>query len=77
MIAWASDEDSVKSAAAKVEEVVAHVRRTQPKEEYSFYQNFSREAPIEERYKGAERLEKLKALKRAWDAKGVFTRQLL
>ena len=77
MISWASDEESVKSAAIIVEDVVAHVRRAQLKQDYAFYQNFSREAPIEERYRGVERQEKLKALKRAWDPQGVFTRQLL
>lgn len=37
------------------------------------YANTSREDPIEDRYKGAERLEKLRALKREWDPKGIFT----
>lgn len=77
MLSWGSDEDSVNSAAVIVEEVMAHIRRNQPEESYSFYQNFSREIPIEQRYKGAERLEKLKSLKRIWDPRGVFTKQLL
>lgn len=77
MLSWASDEESVNSAAVIVEEVMDHVRRNQPKEKYSFYQNFSREIPIEQRYKGAERLEKLKDLKKIWDPQGVFTKQLL
>lgn len=41
------------------------------------YQNGTREGPIEWRYRGAERLARLKSLKKQWDLEGVFTKQLL
>lgn len=41
------------------------------------YANGSREDPIEHRYKGLERLEKLRSLKKKWDPLGVFTKELL
>lgn len=39
--------------------------------------NGTRTGPIAHRYRGAQRLGRLKALKSAWDPTGVFTRQLL
>ena len=44
---------------------------------YADYQNATREGPIELRYRGKGRLEKLRRLKKEWDASGVFTNQLL
>ena len=41
------------------------------------YTNTSREDPIEDRYKGTERLAKLRALKKEWDPKGIFTETFL
>ncbi|KAB5560303.1 hypothetical protein GE09DRAFT_86962 [Coniochaeta sp. 2T2.1] len=76
-LCWASEASALEGAVKVAEETMAYVRRDQPKEAYSFYQNFSRTAPIEERYKGAERLAKLRGLKKKWDPKGVFTKQLL
>ena len=48
-------------------------------EEVAFvsYTNSSREDPVEHRYKGQERVERLRALKREWDPKGVFTKEFL
>ncbi|KAL4935941.1 hypothetical protein BDV06DRAFT_233829 [Aspergillus oleicola] len=45
--------------------------------EYVDFQNGTREGPINYRYQGHARLEKLKQVKREWDAEGVFTKQLL
>ncbi|KAH8886975.1 FAD-binding domain-containing protein [Thozetella sp. PMI_491] len=73
----ASDEASLTGAAQIAEETMGHIRRRQMKDEYSFYQNFSRVAPIEERYRGAGMREKLKTLKQKWDPEGIFTKQLL
>lgn len=47
------------------------------KEKYVDYQSATRVAPIERRFRGAERLARLKSLKKEWDPKGIFTNQLL
>ncbi|KAF7871496.1 hypothetical protein EAF04_003603 [Stromatinia cepivora] len=44
---------------------------------FADFQNGTRVGPIERRYRGAERLARLKALKKEWDPTGVFTTQLL
>ncbi|KAL1962835.1 hypothetical protein VTN77DRAFT_9110 [Rasamsonia byssochlamydoides] len=44
---------------------------------YVSYTNTSREDPLEWRYKGAERVARLRELKKKWDPTGVFTRELL
>ncbi|KAI0102015.1 hypothetical protein GGR51DRAFT_528291 [Nemania sp. FL0031] len=45
--------------------------------EFADFQNGTRTGPIAWRFRGPGKLEKLKALKRRWDPKGVFTSQLL
>ncbi|KAI1124901.1 hypothetical protein F5Y10DRAFT_248289 [Nemania abortiva] len=45
--------------------------------EFADFQNGTRTDPIVRRFRGPGKLEKLKALKRKWDPKGVFTNQLL
>lgn len=46
-------------------------------DEIHTYQNFSRDTSLESRFGSKERVEKLKALKKKWDPKGVFTTELL
>ncbi|CCD55825.1 hypothetical protein BofuT4_uP153870.1 [Botrytis cinerea T4] len=46
-------------------------------EDWVDYVNFNRTDPVQRRYRGEERLKKLKSLKQKWDPQGVFTRQLL
>lgn len=41
------------------------------------FQNGTRVGPIERRFRGNERITRLKALKREWDPRGVFTSELL
>lgn len=41
------------------------------------YTNTTREDPIEYRYKGSDRIERLKLLKRQFDPSGIFTNELL
>ena len=41
------------------------------------YANTDRNDPLEWRYKGEDRLRKLKSLKREWDPRGVFTHEFL
>ena len=41
------------------------------------YQNSTRDGPVENRFKGEDRLARLRMLKREWDPMGVFTREFL
>ncbi|KAJ7486857.1 hypothetical protein FB451DRAFT_1228198 [Mycena latifolia] len=41
------------------------------------YQNWSRDVPLEQLYRGPGTLERLRALKKQWDPRGVFTKLLL
>lgn len=45
--------------------------------EWADYQNETRTGPIELRFRGKERLDRLRQLKKVWDPNGVFTTQLL
>lgn len=56
---------------------VAAMREGYAEEDWVDYANCNRTDPIQRRYRGEERLEKLKVLKQKWDPQGVFTRQLL
>lgn len=55
----------------------AQMRIGTKQSDFVSYTNTSREDPIEYRYKGEERLEKLQELKLEWDPTGVFTKELL
>jgi FAD/FMN-containing dehydrogenase len=46
-------------------------------DEFISYTNTCRDDPIEWRYKGQDRIARLKALKKQWDPTGVFTKELL
>jgi broad specificity phosphatase PhoE len=59
------------------QEVLALVRHGQTEENQAAFPNWTRDEPLQRRYRGSERLEKLKGLKREWDPKGIFTSQLL
>jgi hypothetical protein len=52
------------------------IRKFRP-EEIHRYQNFDRSSPIENRYMGAKRINKLRALKKKYDPKGLFTKIFL
>ncbi|XXG97967.1 hypothetical protein Hte_004283 [Hypoxylon texense] len=77
LLCWASDKEGLDYAHEVAQETKEHLRRQQDKDEYSIYGNFSRSAPVEERFKGRERLEKLRGLKLRWDPDGVFTKEFL
>jgi hypothetical protein len=53
------------------------IMRGPDKSEYADFQNGTRKGPIELRFRGKGRIEKLKGLKKRWDPTGVFTTQLL
>lgn len=55
----------------------AMMRAGVPEDDYISYTNASRNDPLEQRYKGADRVARLRALKMQYDPAGIFTRQLL
>ncbi|OTA75649.1 hypothetical protein M434DRAFT_88308 [Hypoxylon sp. CO27-5] len=77
LLCWSSDEESLNYAYGIAENFKGHVRQRQQDAEYSIYGNFSRSAPVQERFKGNERLKKLRSLKLRWDPEGVFTKEFL
>lgn len=73
---WYTEAASHKRVAELNAECIA-ISRGPDQSEYADYQNATRAGPIELRFRGEGRLDKLRALKKKWDPKGVFTRQLL
>lgn len=55
----------------------AQIRAGVEESSYVSYTNTSRDDPLEWRYKGAERVARLRELKKKWDPEGVFTKELL
>lgn len=75
-IIWYTDATSRQRVDELNDECIA-VSRGPDQAEYADFQNATRTGPIERRFRGEGKLEKLRSLKRKWDPKGVFTRQLL
>lgn len=75
-IIWYMDAASHEKVAELNAECIA-ISRGPDRSEYADFQNATRTDPIELRFRGEGKLEKLRSLKRTWDPKGVFTRQLL
>lgn len=75
-IIWYTDASSHKKVAELNAECIA-ISRGPDRSEYADFQNATRTGPIEFRFRGEGKLEKLRSLKRTWDPTGVFTRQLL
>ncbi|RDA89836.1 hypothetical protein CP533_6947 [Ophiocordyceps camponoti-saundersi (nom. inval.)] len=74
-IIWYTNPESSKRVAELNDECIAVARG-----ESDFlvdFANATRSGPLDRRFRGAARLEKLRALKREWDKEGVFTRQFL
>lgn len=46
-------------------------------EAFVSYTNTNRQDPVEHRYKGSDRIDRLRALKKQIDPTGVFTREFL
>ncbi|OCL05429.1 FAD-binding domain-containing protein [Glonium stellatum] len=53
------------------------IMRGPERSEYADFQNGTRTGPIELRFRGKGKLEKLRMLKKKWDPTGVFTAQLI
>ncbi|PMD57104.1 Glucooligosaccharide oxidase [Hyaloscypha bicolor E] len=75
-LSWYTDESSGEGVQKAAEETLAKATRHCKAEEIHHYQNFSRHDSLESRF-GEEIVEKLRRLKKKWDPKGVFTKQLL
>ena len=71
---WYSDPLSQKATQRYLEDVIAVTRKGLEEEEFVDFSNSVRgpESPVERRYGGRERLEKLRGLKAKWDPKGLF-----
>ncbi|KAI9683797.1 MAG: hypothetical protein M1822_005987 [Bathelium mastoideum] len=77
VLSWYTDpalHDTLLSFDREAQEIM---RSNTVPEAYIAYTNTSRNDPIEYRYKGDDTVKKLRALKREWDPKGVFTTELL
>ncbi|PFH60833.1 hypothetical protein XA68_10240 [Ophiocordyceps unilateralis] len=75
-IIWYTDAASSQRVAQLNAECIA-VARGPDESDWIDFANATRTDPIERRFRGEGRLDKLRALKREWDAEGVFTSQLL
>ncbi|KAK8006694.1 FAD binding domain-containing protein [Apiospora marii] len=77
VLSWYTDTANHEFVAAMDKKAQDATRAGTHEEAFVSYTNSSREDPLEYRYKGAERIAKLKALKKQYDPTGVFTKQLL
>ncbi|KAL0568747.1 hypothetical protein V5O48_013235 [Marasmius crinis-equi] len=77
LLSWYTDPGSHSEVSRIEKQALDLAREGQALEYHSTYQNWTRTDPIEIRYRGKERLAKLKVLKKEWDPNGVFTRELL
>lgn len=76
---WTVAEDETSSNAARLaaEDFLTLCQEDQSEGEKALFPNHTRSKSLEQRYRGEERREKLRELKRVWDPQGVFTRQFL
>jgi len=77
VLSWYTDPAQHEEIARFDREAQALMRVGTEEKSFVSYTNTTREDPIEYRYKGAERLEKLRELKKKWDPTGLFTKELL
>ncbi|KAK8069828.1 FAD binding domain-containing protein [Apiospora phragmitis] len=73
---WHTDASSRQRVDELNDECIATMRGSD-RSEYADFQNGTRTGPIELRFRGEGKLEKLKSLKKQWDPQGVVTKQLL
>jgi hypothetical protein len=75
-VTWHTDAKSL-DKVSEYDNKCLDLMRSSDQESLVSFQNNTRASPIQFRYRGKERLERLKALKKKWDPTGVFTHQLL
>ncbi|OBT69952.1 hypothetical protein VE03_00493 [Pseudogymnoascus sp. 23342-1-I1] len=76
-VIWYTDKETAETVQDWQVEALNIVTDTYEIGEVETFQNSSRETPIETRFPGEGRLEKLTALKKEWDPVGVFTNVFL
>lgn len=74
---WYKNPANHAAAQAILDKAKSSLRKGLEEHDYVSYTNLGRDDPIDQRYKGADRLERLKCLKKTWDPTGVFTTELL
>lgn len=74
---WHTDAENRSKVDEYNNRTIAVMRTGQDEADWVDYQNSTRVGPLHHRYRGTERLARLKELKKAWDPEGVFTTQLL
>jgi len=77
LLSWYSDPKYHEKILQFDQKAQAQMRKGIEEKDFVAYTNTSRTDPLEYRYKGEDRIAKLKALKRKWDPNGIFTKQLL
>ena len=76
-LSWYTNAQSHDKVLRFEQEALTAMRAGQNEADFVDYQGVNRVGPIERRYRGTERLAKLRRSKKEWDPSGVFTRQLL
>lgn len=74
---FAEDLEANKVALRSADELVLYCQKDQKDEEKAMFPSHTRGDNLKYRYRGEERVNKLRALKKTWDPEGVFTRQFL
>ena len=70
-------EEHSSRAMAIYDKVLQLAREGQAEDQKADFPNSTRTGPVEWRFRGSERLAKLKELKRRWDLDGVFTTEFM
>jgi len=73
----ASEKNGAKASIQSAEAYIKICQEDQEEFEKAFFPNHNRVQNLDLRYRGKERLQKLRKLKAVWDPEGVFTSQLL
>ncbi|KAF3008217.1 hypothetical protein E8E14_009289 [Neopestalotiopsis sp. 37M] len=77
ILSWYQDPESDEYIESADRRAQAISRKGDDEELFVSYTNTSRDDPISWRYKGEDRIDRLRALKKKWDPKGVFTKTFL
>jgi len=76
-MSWYTDPKQHEKILQFDQKAQSQMRKGIEEKDFVVYTNTSRTDPLEYRYKGEDRIAKLKALKKKWDPNGIFTKQLL
>ncbi|KAK3173700.1 hypothetical protein OEA41_007032 [Lepraria neglecta] len=76
-LSWCKSKGSCEKVFELEKKVIDVMRSGQDPSEYIDYQNCNREDPVERRFRGKERLAKLRRIKQQVDPQGVFTKEFL